>query len=366
MRQACQQWRLPLHAHLSHISSTPDGRSLIVSTSADHKHEGRLRYVRGSSGKVKWLINLKQPVRQQTIAASGDLLAVNTYDGKLSLYNSAGKKLWEHDHLGRPVIFPKTRHVVLLNDDDSEPKVAFTTYDFSGKRVAVVAADHEPLDMDTPENESFVALATTDRQLSVYTPLGKLLARASLPGDSISLKVTADRIFALTSQPSSKVKQSLTAYALNAKRNALEELWSRKLDRKYEAVRVSGEFVFLYGNTYLGQALAAHHAKDGGVAWKRSYSNPASYSSMVYASSNSSEPFMTAAVDEVTPAGVLHVMAINGSGEALWDAAVAASNGIYSYAFAEAAPAVAVGAGEPGDGTVIYYRISDSECHEKK
>ncbi len=364
--ETCSSWKLPLHSHLSHISASRNGKRVLIATSAGKKSEGELRLV-NSAGKVLWSKNLDQPVKAQAISADGSFLTVNTYDGKLTAYDGrSGKKLWEHEHLGRPVIFSRTRRVILLNDDDSEPRTAFVTYDFKGKTIATITTDHEPLDMDTPSDESYVAITTTDKTVLVYEPDGKLLWHGKLPGDAVSLETVGGkepRIYVVSVQAKNRA-QALTAFAPAAAGGELAALWTVPLDRKYEAVRRSGPQLYLYGNTHLGQALASHDAKTGAEVWHRSYAAPANYSSLIFAGEADGSSFITAALDAGTPAGTLHVMAVNDTGSAAWDAAIVASSGLYSYAFAEGAPALIVGAGEPGDGLVEYFEIT-SKCRKR-
>ncbi|MBI3556514.1 MAG: PQQ-binding-like beta-propeller repeat protein [Deltaproteobacteria bacterium] len=367
-QQLCSKWKLGLHSHLSHISAARDGHRILIATSAGKKSEGELRFVNGS-GKILWSKNLDQPVKAQAISADGNFLAVNTYDGKLlALDGRSGKKLWEHEHLGRPVVFSRTRRVILLNDDDSEPRTAFTSYDFKGKLLATVTTTHEPLDMDTPEDESYVAITTTDKSVFAYEPAGKLLWHGKLPGDAVSIETTGGkdpRIYVISVQAKSKVAQALTAFAPGTSQGSeLVALWTVALDRKYEAVRSSGGALFLYGNTHVGQALAAYHAATGAEIWRRSYAIPANYSSLVFSAEADRNSFMTAALDEGVPAGTLHVMAVDKTGAARWDAPISASSGLYSYAFAENAPALVIGAGEPGDGLVEYFDIA-AKCQKR-
>lgn len=360
---ACPLWDLGLHAHLSHVSASANANRILVSTSADAKKEGRLRLL-NEKGKVLWIRDLKQPVKAQAISQNGALIAINTYDGKLSVYDISGKKLWEKDHLGRPVIFPKSNRILVFNDDDSEPKTAFATYDYSGRLIATITSKAEPIDIDASSDESFVAVAATNRSLYIISPEGKLLSRGTLNGDAVSIKTVDDphpAVIALTVDSKNSHKQSLTYYeAKNDGRNFAVK-WSTELDGRYETVRVTQDLVFLYGNGRTGQALAGHHLKDGSKSWTRSYPYPASYSSLVFTPS-AKDSYLTVALDEASPAGVLHVMGVDENGSASWDAPVSASSGLYSYAATE--EAVVVGAGEPGDGRVQKFRLSKSRCQK--
>lgn len=379
---ACKKWALPVHAHLSHVNVSRNGRQILVSTSADAKHEGRIRLLDGRNGRVLWLRDLEQPVRAQAIAGGGDWLVVNTYDGKLAAYSARGKKLWTAEHLGRPVILSRKRQVVLFNDDDSEPKTAFATYDYGGNLLARVQSEYEPLDMDAASDESVVAITTTDKSLLLYTPDGKPIAQTKLPGDSVAVRVIGgdastgtgtgtgtsangngvepSHAYVLTSQSRNKTPQTLTAFSLAPGGKDLSESWSVSIDRRYESLRLADGVLFLYGNTQAGQALAAYDANTGVELWHHSYPFAATYSSQVFSKSADGRPFLTVALDDGAQAGFLQLMAIEKSGSARWDAAIEASNGLYSYAFAEDGPALAVGAGEPDNGVVSYYSLRAS------
>lgn len=361
---ACLRWKLPLRAHLSHISASRNGSCLLVSTSADHGREGRLRVI-NAAGKTLWIKDLSQPVKAQSLASDGNLAAINTYDGKLAAYDlKNGKRLWERDHLGKPVVLPHSKRVVLLNDDDSEPRTAFTTYDYGGKLLATVSTESEPLDMAVSEDERIVAVVTANKNLLVYDILGKPLSKAKLTGDAVAIKIgrgTAPLIYVLSSREQNRLFQALSAYKLDANASKLELAWSMPLDRKYEAVREAAGTIFLYGNTHFGQALAAFNGSSGTELWHRSYSAPANYSSLVF-DENEPNSLVSLAIDEGMPAGVLHLLGVNPDGNVSWDATVVASSGLYSYAYAPQAQAVIAGAGEPGDGLIEYRQISSKPC----
>src|SRR4051812_49389858 len=184
---SCKAWELSLHAHISHISAAQNGTRLLISTSSEKQYEAMIRFT-DKNGRVLWMKGFSQPVKAQAIAHDASVLAVNTYDGLLQAFNSKGKKLWQKEHLGRPVVLTKSKRVLLLNDDDSEPTTAFISYDFSGKLKAQVemassnGKKREPLDAFVADDESAVAVTTTDNSLLLYTPDGKLLSEAALPG----------------------------------------------------------------------------------------------------------------------------------------------------------------------------------------
>lgn len=62
--------------------------------------------------------------------------------------NQNGKILWEKPHLGYPVFLDEQKNIVVINDDDSDPDVAFRVYDFSGNLKFEAKLDEpiEPVD----------------------------------------------------------------------------------------------------------------------------------------------------------------------------------------------------------------------------
>lgn len=359
---ACTRWSRPLHAHLSHLSVSEDGRRILVSTSGERRGDARLRAL-DSRGKALWSHDLEQPVKAQTLSPDGRLALVNTYDGKLTAYDAGtGARLWDHDHLGRPVVLPKSRRILLFNDDDSEPRTAFVTYDYKGRLIATVTVDHESLEMDVADDESFVAITTTDRRVLAHRADGALLWQGRLPGDPVSVKATGGglpHIHVLTVNPKNKGEQSLSSFLLRSSEGA--PAWTVPLERRYEAIRSVGGSILMYGNNHLGQALAAYHAETGALLWRHSYPTPAVYSSLVFSGPTPAH-FMTVAIDEGAPAGILHVLAVKPDGTSQWDAPIEAGSGLYSYALAGQGPALVAGAGEPGDGVVDYVSFTRRPC----
>jgi WD40 repeat protein len=360
---ACGAWQTRLTGHLSHISTSDDGRRILVSSSSEigakSSEDSRIRLLEGKNGKTLWSHMLKQPVKSQSMSKDGSILAVNTYDNKLAIYNATGRKLWEKEHLGRPFVLSKTKRVLLLLDDDAEPKVSFFTYDYKGRLEATVetpAAAGEGIDMFAADDENpLVAVLTSGNWIFVYTPAGKLVWSQKMPTQAITAVVTT--------QPEpllyTVLQDSVIAYRLNA---GSRPIWRTTLDRRYETIRASKDKVFLYGNSKRGQTLAVLDTRTGRLLWSKGYDVPANYSSRVFASSLQEAPetsYMSVAVDPGKPAGVLHLVGTS-DGTSIWDAAINAPDGLYSYALAPGIPAVVVGAGDSARGAVQYIAFKKS------
>lgn len=358
-RRASGLWTRQIGAHISHVSATPDGRFLLVSTSGERKPDAGLRLF-NASGKRLWFHGLPQPVRAQAMAADGSIVVTSGYDGKLRAFGKTGRQLWEHEYLGRPAVFSKSRAIVLFNDDDAEPKTAFVSYDFKGRRLGSVAfaadSDEEPLDMFAADDESFVLVSTTSNGLGSYRVDGTRLWQVSLPGNSIAAAGTTlprARAYVLTSDGSDKRSQLLSALDSASGK----KLWTRSIGPGFELLQIvrqgSAERVVLYGNTREGQLVAGFETDDGKPLWRYSYPNNASYSSLLLSSGS----YVTVALDEGRPAGQLRLVSIDGNGKAIRDAAVEASHGLFSFASAPKRGALFVGAGDPGHGSVSFFGV---------
>lgn len=353
--KACVIWTRQLFAHISHTSITPDGRLTLVSTSAEKRTQAGLRLF-NSQGKLLWFRPLPQPARAQAISADGAIIATSTYDGRLRAFSRNGNKLWEAEHLGRPVIFAKSKRVLLFNDDDSEPKMAFIVFDYKGRKISTVtfknAGDEEPLDMFVSDDESSILVTTSSNNLIVYDVTGKQLQKSKMPGSSISIAATGGaqpRIYALTSNGSDRRSQRLTAFEPDSG-ESLQATWSESVGSGFEVAKLVNDQIILYGNLHGKQSISGFSIKDGDEAWKRSYPTPAAYTSLVFAS----ESYATIALDEGHPAGTLRIAGINNSGNATWNAHIKASHGIFSFGLAAKRQGLVVGAGQPGNGTVSY------------
>lgn len=368
----CKGWERALHGNLSYISSTPDGSRLAVSTSADDGRprsiEARMR-VFNAKGKIIWSRWLGQPVKGQAISADGSLVAVSTYEDLLYLFNAAGKLLWTKALLGTPVILSKTGRVLLLNDDDSDPETAFVTYDRAGREIgkARVALNAEPFDISVSEDETLVAFALNPKTWQARTFDGKLVAEGSLSGDAAA--VTA---FSAANGP---VKAVYVLYSSGGRAQRLagfeipsgRALWDIALDRHYLALRALDEkgraVLVLYGNGRNGQALASYDGASGRELWKRAYSLSANDSSPIFVAPKfrGFPALATAVINAGAEAdggkfGILHALGITASGNAAFDVALDAPDGVFWYAYASSAPALAAGAGEAGDAVLYYFR----------
>jgi outer membrane protein assembly factor BamB len=372
---ACRTWKLSMHSHISHVSTTPNGERVLISTSGEGKspktkaakkkaksenrvapQQAKIRWVT-KQGKVLWTHPLEQPVKSQAVGSN--LIAVNTYDGLLKIYDFSGKKLWEKEHLGRPVFLSDKKALVLLNDDDSEPETAFFTYDFTGRALAKIsrAVDQkgEPVDMFVANDEAAVIVTSTDNSVVIYGLEGRPLARTNTktPPVAVAAVVSPElQYYVLTNK-------ALTGY------NSKGRQWSVDLQEKYETIRLEGNQIFAYGNSRNGQSLSAFSTKDGQNLWTHSYSNPANYSSLVYSGVLGGKPVVSMAFDNAKEPGVINILGVDASGKSIWDASIEASDGIYSYAVAMDAKkdsaTVIVGAGEPSDGVVSAFVVGQKQ-----
>lgn len=368
----CRGWQRALRGNLSYVSATPDGSRLAVSTSADEGRprgfEARLR-VLNARGKTLWSRWLGQPVKGQAISADGSLVAVSTYEDLLYLFNASGKLLWKKERLGTPVILSKAGRVLLVNDDDSDPETAFVTYDLAGRVVgtARVARDAEPMDTNVSSDESIVAFALNPKKWQARAVDGKIVGEGSLSGNAAA--VTA------FSSPDSPAKAVYVLYSGGGRAQRLSgfelpsgrALWDVALDRHYLIIRaldVNGRAILvLYGNAADGQALAAHDGADGRELWKHAYPVPAVDSSPVFVARKSKTlPAIATATLNMGPEadggkpGILHLTGLLASGESAFDVALEAPDGVFWYAYAPFGPALAAGAGEPGDAVLYYFR----------
>jgi len=363
---ACPRWNRNLLAHLSHLSISDNGKRILVSTSAEPgKAEASLRFL-NEHGKLLWRKDLKQPVKSQALASDGKLIATSTYDYKLRVYTAEGRLLWEKEHLGKPAFLMKHDRVILLNDDDSEPKIGFFSYDLKGNLKAKVtietqATHSEPVDMIVSTDQSAVGVLMSTNEVLVYDLDGKLIWKTQLEHEAISIGVHSapeHDIFALIREHkhSQDADQSLLRLGKNSTRVV------RSIDdRIYDSLQLGTTAIFLYGNSIRGQTVAAHGLSDLSPLWKNSFSSAANYPSQIFAFTQPQET-MIAALEDPKSAGRMKVMGIKQQGSAAWEADIEANDGIFSYAPAATGNAVVIGAGAPGKGTIEYFSLKPN-CH---
>ncbi len=363
----CAGWKAAMQGNISYISESADGSRILVSTSSDKGipkgFEGRLRLL-NSSGKVLWSKWLKQPAKSQTISSDGSLIAFSNYEDKLYVLNAQGKVLWEKSHLGTPLIFAKHKRIVLFNDDDSDAQMAFTTYDFAGRKIGDVNVPKysEAIDMHSSTDENIIAIAMRGGRFNAYDVNGKILTEEKIDGEPSAIATNGTAIFTLYSDKTDKNIQIINSYDLLSKKT----LWSKKLDRRYEVLRILGNTLMLYGNSVRGQAVSGIDISNGNEKWKRAFPGPANYSSPVIANTS----FLSVLIDKSgsdtsVQAGTIHLVGLNTEGQAVFEIPVSAADGIYSYAINAIKPTAVVGAGEPGDGVLHTFTPSeDNKCKE--
>lgn len=378
----CKKWERNLAANLSNLSVSEDGSKYLVSTSANKGRpkgfEARVQVI-SNTGSLSWAQWVKQPVRGQSLSSKGDLASFSTYEDKVYLFNSKGKKVWERQHLGFPNILDQIQNVLIFNDDDSDPDVAFTNYDFSGKLVsqARINIGREPVDMNynlNPKDQSVsvaLALSGRDKELEkwvVYNEKSKLISKGTLSGEPASIAIYQNsKLFILYSDSIDPTVQRVASISIQDGKI----LWEVELDRHYEVLRlVEGDaedksFLFLYGNQTRGQALLGLDLKDGTDLFKYSYNSASTYSSPVYAIKNKNNypGFSAVLVDKANaenapPVGTLTLIGIKRDGTSLFEIPVYAPDGIYSYTvnFSNN-PEVLMGVGEPGNSTIVQYDL---------
>jgi hypothetical protein len=282
---ACRKWKRTLGAHVSYVSTTADAKKILVSTSGEpHHRDSHLRMFDGRA-KPLWTKELAEPARGQALAPDGSIAVVSTYDGVTAAYSPKGAKLWTREHFGRPVILPNAKRILVINDDDDEPKLAFVSYNYAGARIASVRVDpqstDEPLEQAVSPDESIVAVLTTESRVLAYSPDGAFLGGTKLDGDGVTVEAGPKRVYAVVTPEGKRAPRKLEAFDLGHD-GALHLAWSSELDRQFESAKLSGNTLYLYGNTAAGQALAGFDTANGKMLWKRSYPLAAAYSSFLF------------------------------------------------------------------------------------
>ncbi len=376
----CKVWEKNLTANLSYLSVSEDGSKYLVSTSAN---KGRPKGVEAKisviskDGKLIWSQWSKQPIRGQSISKKGEWVAFSNYEDKTFFYNTKGSKYFERSNLGFPHIFEDLKNVLIFNDDDSEPDVAFTVYDFSGKKVtqSKVPSGREPVDLsyyyDVDQKKSYIALALSGRNQEddkwiIKTINDEKISNGTFEGEPVSIALfQKEKLFILYSDPIDPSLQRVRSISVADGK----KLWDIELDKHYEVIRLANanseneSFLLLYGNQTRGQSILGLDLTVGKALFERSYPTASIYSSPVLVAKQS-KGFSAMAViiidtasgESQTPAGTLTLMGLNREGKALFTLPVLAPDGIYSYSINfENNPEVLVGLGEPGNSTIVQF-----------
>ncbi len=378
--QFCKKWEKNLAANLSYIQVSKDGSKYLVSSSANRGRpkgiEARIQLI-SRTGAPLWAQWMRQPIRGQSLSQKGDLVSASNYEDKVFLYNSRGGKIWEKPHLGMPLVLEASKNIVIFNDDDSDPEIAFTTYDYAGKQVAQakVAKGREPVDLAYFTNEAdgktYLAIALSGRNQDddkwmVMAQNQELYSKGTLKGEPVSVALyEATKLFILYSDPIDPSEQRLAAIALPSGK----KIWDVELDRHFEVLKVvkgekeANSFLLLYGNSTRGQAISAFELENGDLIWKHSYNSASTYSSpvQVFEDNAALRSFAAILVDKTNaenapPAGTLFLIGINREGKTSFEIPINAPDGIYSYSMNIAQkPEVLFGVGEPGNSSIVQF-----------
>lgn len=361
-------WKQTLRATLSHLHSSRTGKRILISTSSDAsrgKKSNLLRLVSSENNrfKVLWTKTLSQSVKSQSLSSDGKIVAVNTYDAILHVYDAGGRQLWQREHLGKPAVLTQQQKVLLFNDDDSEPETSFLSYDFSGKLLGeakipkLMEEKRESLDMYLSKDENFALVTFTKRGLAVFDTNGVLLWRGEAESEPISVSFdekNSGRFYVLSGEKGSRY---LTAYQRTEGSETLsyQKIWSQSLAKPFDTIKALSDSILAYGNAESGQYFSGFSTNDGVRTWEHSFSDGLNFSAHVF--ERASKGFFTVVADTGDKENLLHVLGISPKGEVLFETPVLSDDGIYSYSVSDQGNSVTVASGFAGQAVIQNFSI---------
>ncbi|MGE4232412.1 MAG: hypothetical protein AB7F43_03700 [Bacteriovoracia bacterium] len=343
---ACKKWSFNTHAHISYVSLSADGQKVLVGTSSERgPNQARIRLM-NFKGKTLWSRMLAQPVKAQTISKKGDLLAVNTYNDTLLLYNSSRRLLWKKSHLGRPG-FSSDRQLVFFNDDDADPKTAFITYGLKGNSIFTFKTIGEMIDAVFSNDRNYIVVLEKKGQAYLSDIVGKKRIPVRYEGEAISAGAEGsleNSKFAILSTKNGA--QILSFY------ERANLIWSLPLDFHYESIHIHNNLIYLYGNVSKSQVVSAFSTQTKTKVWTIGYKTPANYSSPSYISKS----IFSILLDSGKEPGTLHLYGITQDGKTKFDIPIHSDEGVYSFDV-DGHYAV-IGYGPSHSGVVTLYDLS--------
>jgi len=272
-----RQFQKPFAGNLADLALARDSGHTLISSIPDSDSGGKHRLtLLDDDGDVVFEKDLSSPLRNLGISADGSFIAIQQYEKGVTAFDGAGKKRFGIDVACKPVVLTKKQQLLCVYDDETQPKVAFDVYDWSGKRVARFPIKTDVLAWKVSEDENWIVIAQTFGKVTLINNEFKIAKQYQVKGEVLDVAVSSSsepNLAVLHVVPSSG--QSMTL--LNFKGDSTGAI---RPEQHLEQVEMDqeGKHAFAYGNSPKGQYLAAYSVQNDQLLWRRREARFADYS----------------------------------------------------------------------------------------
>jgi hypothetical protein len=269
-------WKTRLNGYPTDIALDSSGNELAAATIPSTDRPGGSRknqiFWLGPQGQVRWRIQPSAPTRSLSMARDGSLLLVNSYDDEILAYTPQGKRLWSAQADCQPFALSSSHLIVCYHDDDADPSAAFDVFDWNGRKLFTRQITSDIVAFKISADEQRVAVGLVKGQVLLFGGSDfHLLAQAQVGGEIIDLAPAGSdsqlenqvAVLFRESGSSSGRRQALMAWVSGASvksgvANGVATS-SVSLGASVDQVAISahGSFAYFYGNSEVGQFLAA-------------------------------------------------------------------------------------------------------------
>ncbi len=272
-----RQFQKSFAGNLADLALARDSGHTLISSIPDSESGGKHRLtLLDDDGEEVFEKDLSSPIRNLAISADGSFIAIQQYEKGVTAFDAAGKKRFSVDAACKPIVLSKKQQLLCVYDDETQPKVAFDVYDWSGKRVARFPIKTDVLAWKVSEDENWILIAQTFGKITLINSEFKIVKQYQVKGEVLDVAVssaTEPNLAVLHVVPSSG--QSLTL--LNFKGDSTGAI---RPEQHLEQVEMDqgGKHAFAYGNSPKGQYLAAYSVQNDQLLWRRREARFADYS----------------------------------------------------------------------------------------
>jgi outer membrane protein assembly factor BamB len=265
-------WSLKLPGLVTDLSVSSRAEGTLIATIPDSdrpfSQRGFLLEKFNSRGSKVFSQKAGMQIKSLSLSDDGLLGVTVNYRDQVVAFNASGAKLWEQKGNCRPVVLTHVKKVICYNDDDSEPRNAFTVWNWKGKELFRFPIEGDVLALSISPDEKTWALGLTGGRLLALNAEGEVLWQEELPGEIAALAVSTDAL------------QTGSITALINRGNGHPYLWAKRGELKTElslknfaqALEVShdGSTIFTYSNTRMGQWVMGYRFdKAISETWRR-------------------------------------------------------------------------------------------------
>lgn len=333
-----EKWNIKLPGLATDLNLAKDTQHILVGVIPDYDQAQRPisrphLVLYSHDGKELWKKELGSKVKSQAIADNAEMIITSTYDNRLTAYNKKGKMLWQKKDFCQPYVLTQTKKIICYYDDDSRPHVAFSIYNWSGKRLKQYKTKQEVLDLSYSHDEKWIVISLVGGEVRLLNSRYKTVWSKKVSGEVIRTSLSYENLpkVAILFNESFKVDENKrTRQKVSLLSHSGKLIQEQILENIADQIEFSSDSqkIYFYGNHARGQELASLDTKLN-LQWKLSDRHHADYGSLLQIAKEE----VIVGFEDVTTNGSPNsfLFGFDSSGKVKWQIPLNTSDGAYLY-----------------------------------